>query len=49
LAVLRDAFMATTRDRELQAEVKKLPIDIEPTTGGEVQEILLITAAQMTL
>jgi hypothetical protein len=40
LAALRDAFMATTRDPELQAEAKKMQIDVEPITGAEVQDIV---------
>jgi tripartite-type tricarboxylate transporter receptor subunit TctC len=40
LADLRDAFMATTRDPELQAEARKMQIDVEPITGAEVQEIV---------
>ena len=40
LAALREAFMATTRDPELQAEAKRMQIDVEPITGAEVQDIV---------
>jgi tripartite-type tricarboxylate transporter receptor subunit TctC len=40
LGALREAFMATTRDPELQAEARKMQIDVEPTTGAEVQDIV---------
>jgi hypothetical protein len=40
LAALRSAFMATTRDPELQAEAKKMQIDVEPISGPEVQDIV---------
>jgi len=40
VAALREAFMATTRDPELQAEAKRMQIDVEPITGAEVQDIV---------
>ena len=40
LQALRTAFMATARDPELQAEAKKMQIDVEPISGAEVQEIV---------
>jgi tripartite-type tricarboxylate transporter receptor subunit TctC len=40
LTALREAFMATTRDLELQAEARKMQIDVEPITGAEVQDIV---------
>ena len=40
LAALREAFMATTRDPELQTEARKMQIDVEPITGAEVQDIV---------
>jgi tripartite-type tricarboxylate transporter receptor subunit TctC len=40
VAALREAFIATTRDPELQAEAKRMQIDVEPITGAEVQEIV---------
>jgi len=40
VAALREAFMATARDPDLQAEARKMQIDVEPITGAEVQDIV---------
>lgn len=40
LGALRTAFIETTRDPALQAEAKKMRIDIEPITGDAVQTIV---------
>ena len=40
LAALRTAFLATAHDPELQAEAKKMKIDVDPISGAEVQDIV---------
>ena len=39
-AALRKAFMATMRDPELIAEIKKRRLDLEPLSGEEVQKMV---------
>ena len=39
LKVLRDAFMAVTRDPELLAEIKKAQIDFDPAPGEYLQQL----------
>jgi tripartite-type tricarboxylate transporter receptor subunit TctC len=41
VAILRQAFDATMRDAEFLAETKKAGLDIEPTTGREMDEFLM--------
>jgi hypothetical protein len=43
LALLRDAFAATLRDRAFRAEVDKLQIAIDPTSADEVAAIVAET------
>jgi tripartite-type tricarboxylate transporter receptor subunit TctC len=38
--ILRDAFAAALRDKELLTEARKLRIDISPQTGAEVQKVV---------
>ncbi len=40
LAALRKAFMATIADSETQAEARKMQIDLEATSGEEVQALV---------
>ncbi len=44
-AALRTAFMATMRDPELLAEIKKRRLDLEPLSGEEVQKMVAAYAA----
>jgi tripartite-type tricarboxylate transporter receptor subunit TctC len=37
---LRDAFMATMKDKDFRAEAEKMGLDIDPATADEVQELL---------
>jgi tripartite-type tricarboxylate transporter receptor subunit TctC len=41
VAVLRNAFEATMRDKEFLAEAEKAKIIINPTPGGELEEIVM--------
>jgi tripartite-type tricarboxylate transporter receptor subunit TctC len=40
LTALRDAFMATMKDRDFRAEAEKVGLDINPATADEVQALL---------
>jgi tripartite-type tricarboxylate transporter receptor subunit TctC len=40
LAALREAFMATMKDKDFLAEAQKVGLDIDPATAQEVQELL---------
>ena len=44
-AALRKAFMATMRDPELIAEIKKRRLDLEPLSGDEVQKMVAASVA----
>ena len=44
-AALRKAFMATMRDPELIAEIKKRRLDLEPLSGEEVQKMVAASVA----
>jgi hypothetical protein len=37
---LRDAFMATMQDPEFMAEIEKLQLTIDPTSGEEMQRVV---------
>ena len=37
--MIRDAFGRTTADREFLAEAKTLNLEIEPTTGEELEKL----------
>ena len=37
---LRKAFLATTEDPELQAEASKMRVDVEGTSGPEMQKLV---------
>ena len=39
LKMIRDAFGRTTADREFLAQAKTLNLEIEPTTGGELEKL----------
>ena len=43
---LRDAFMATMKDPEFLAEIGKLQINIDPTSGEEMERIVADAYAQ---
>jgi tripartite-type tricarboxylate transporter receptor subunit TctC len=45
LAALRQAFMATMKDKDFLAEADKVGLDIDPATAEEVQELLKHFAA----
>ena len=47
-AALRKAFMATMRDPELIAEIKKRKLDLEPLSGEEVQKMVAASVATPT-
>ena len=40
LAALRQAFMATMKDKDFLAEANKAGLDIDPATADDVQELL---------
>jgi tripartite-type tricarboxylate transporter receptor subunit TctC len=40
LAALRDAFMATMKDKDFLAEANKVGLDIDPATADEVLDLL---------
>jgi tripartite-type tricarboxylate transporter receptor subunit TctC len=40
VAALRTAFMDTMRDKELLAEAEKSRLDIDPTSGEELQALI---------
>lgn len=40
LKILRDSFMATAQDPELQAEAKKMNLEISPLSGEETQALV---------
>lgn len=40
LKMLRDAFMATMRDKEFLAEAAKLKLDVDPTDGAGLEKIV---------
>ena len=40
LAALRQAFMATMKDKDFQAEANKVGLDIDPATAAEVEGLL---------
>jgi tripartite-type tricarboxylate transporter receptor subunit TctC len=40
LAMLRQAFMATLKDSEFQAEMKKSNLEVDPVAGAEVERII---------
>jgi tripartite-type tricarboxylate transporter receptor subunit TctC len=40
IRALRDAFMATMKDPEFLAEIQKLQLNIEPTTGEEMERVV---------
>jgi tripartite-type tricarboxylate transporter receptor subunit TctC len=40
VAALRKAFMAALNDKDLQAEAKKIKLDLEPLSGDEVQAMV---------
>jgi tripartite-type tricarboxylate transporter receptor subunit TctC len=40
LAALREAFVATMKDKDFLAETEKVGLDIDPATAGEVQDLL---------
>jgi tripartite-type tricarboxylate transporter receptor subunit TctC len=37
---LRSAFMATMRDREFLAEMKKLSMTVDPTSGEDMEKVI---------
>ena len=39
IKILRDAFLKTLNDPEAMAEAKKARMDIEPTTGEELEAL----------
>jgi hypothetical protein len=40
LTALREAFMATMKDKTFLAEADKVGLDIDPATADDVQELL---------
>ena len=40
LKILRDSFMATAQDPELQADAKKMNLEISPLSGEETQALV---------
>ena len=40
IAVLRRAFVATMKDTEFSAELKKARLDVDPVPGEEVEKII---------
>jgi hypothetical protein len=40
MATLRRAFVATMKDGEFAAEMKKARLDVEPVAGEEVERII---------
>jgi tripartite-type tricarboxylate transporter receptor subunit TctC len=40
LAALREAFVATMKDKDFRAEADRVGLDIDPATADEVQELL---------
>jgi hypothetical protein len=40
VAALRDAFIATTKDTEFLADATRQKLEIDPTGGAEIQELV---------
>ena len=40
VAVLRDAFMATLKDKQFLADAEKMKLEINPISGQQVQELI---------
>jgi tripartite-type tricarboxylate transporter receptor subunit TctC len=45
LKALRDAFLATMKDKDFLAEAEKIGLDIDPATAEEVEQMLMRFAA----
>lgn len=45
VAVLRDAFMATLKDKQFLADAEKMKLEINPVSGQKVQELIQETYA----
>ena len=40
LSALREAFMATMKDKDFRAEAEKIGLEIDPATADDVQKLL---------